>query len=269
LVDLTFPWSDSSGNADSETVSLLVGDGVSSVGPGSNGSGSFVEDEPLSVVLWLVVSDSESVLVGSNVLLPVQGSEGAHSRLDLESSAVWKWLSWVGVGSLVDIPGLVQTVVAAPHDGVSQVSVDISVDIKAELVVELDVLSGSVVPNDLLNGLTSVGSDDNSDSSSEALSVLSRENVGSSGPGSDGSGSGIEGPPLLRALWVVVLDSDSVLVSSNVLSPEQGSVSAHSRFDLESFSISNWVWWVSEWDLWLGIDEPSLVDTVVASVPVD
>lgn len=173
LVDLSSPWSDDGGNTNSEFVSVLVGDGVTSVGPGSDGSGSLVEDEPLSVVLWLVVSDSESVLVSSDVLLPVQGSEGAHSRFDLESSVVWKWLSWIGVGSLVDIPGLVQTVVAAPHDGVSQVSVDVSVDIKAELVVELDVLSRSVVPNDLLDLFSSVGSDDNSNSSSEALSVLS------------------------------------------------------------------------------------------------
>lgn len=131
----------------------------------------------MSVVLWLVVSDSQSVLVGSNVFLPVQGSEGAHSRLDLESLAVWKWLSWVGVGRLVNIPGLVETVVAAPHDCVSQVSVDSSVDIKAQSVVELDVLSGSVVPNDNLRLITSEWSDDNHNSSSDAVSVSSRENV--------------------------------------------------------------------------------------------
>ena len=198
LVNLTSPWSDSSGDSNSEGVSLLVSNDVTSVGPGSDGSSSLVEDEPLSVVLWCVVSDSESVLVATDVLLPVQSSEGAHSRFDLESSAVWKWLSWVGVGSLVDIPGLVQTVVAVPHDGVSEMSVDSSMDIEAVLVVELDVLSASVVPNDLLNGLTSVGSDDDGNSSPQSLSLLSRKNVASSGPGSDGSGSGIESPPLSR-----------------------------------------------------------------------
>ena len=54
---------------------------------------------------------------------------------------------------------------------------------------------------------------------------------------------------------------------TNVLSPEEGSVSAHSRFDLESSGITNWVWWVFEWNLWLDIDSPSLVGTVVALVP--
>lgn len=78
---------------------------------------------------------------------------------------------------MVDIPGLVQTIVAVPHDGVSQVSVDGSVDIEAELVVELDVLSASVVPNDLLGGFTSVGSDDDHNSSSQSVSLSSRKNV--------------------------------------------------------------------------------------------
>jgi len=73
----------------------------------------------------------------------------------------------------------------------------------------------------------------------------------------------------LRAVWIVVLDSDSEVVSSNVFSPEQGSVSAHSRFDLESLTITDWVWWLFEWDSWLGIDGPSLVDTVVALHPKD
>ena len=141
LVDFVLPWSDSGGNSDSESVSSLVGNDEASAGPGSDGSGSLVEDEPLSVVLWLVVSDSESVLASTDVLLPVQGSEGAHSGLDLESNTIWKWLLWIGVGSLVNIPGLVQTVVAVPHDGVSQVFVDSSVNIEAVLVVELDVLS--------------------------------------------------------------------------------------------------------------------------------
>ena len=56
-------------------------------------------------------------------------------------------------------------------------------------------------------------------------------------------------------------------MSSNVLSPEEGSVAAHSRFDLESSSVTNWVWWVSEWDLWLSVDEPGLVGTVMALPP--
>ena len=41
---------------------VLNGDSHVSVGISSDGSGSPVEDEPLSVVVWIVVVDSESIL---------------------------------------------------------------------------------------------------------------------------------------------------------------------------------------------------------------
>ena len=65
------------------------------------------------------------------------------------------------------------------------------------------------------------------------------------------------------------MDSNSEHVSSDVLSPEEGSVAAHSRFDLESLVVTKWVWWVLEWDSWLDIDRPGLVVTIVALVPDD
>ena len=62
---------------------------------------------------------------------------------------------------------------------------------------------------------------------------------------------------------MVVLDSQSELVSSDVLSPEQGSVTSHSVLDLESDSVTKWI----RWELWsscLDVVGPGLVKTVVA-----
>ena len=50
-----------------------------SVGKGSDSLGSPVEDKPLSSVSWVVVLDSESVLLGTNVLMPEEGSVRSHS----------------------------------------------------------------------------------------------------------------------------------------------------------------------------------------------
>ena len=41
-------------------------------------------------------------------------------------------------------------------------------------------------------------------------------------------GSSVEGPPLLLVGWVVVVDSESVLVCTNVLVEDEGSVVGHS-----------------------------------------
>jgi len=60
---ITGVWSDGSSNTDSVSGSLLVGKSVVSLLPGSDGLGSSVEGEPLFPVSWVVVSDSESVLV--------------------------------------------------------------------------------------------------------------------------------------------------------------------------------------------------------------
>ena len=57
----------------------LDGDDLVSISESSNGLGSPVEDEPLSVVTWVVVLDSESVLMVTNVLVPEEGSVSRHS----------------------------------------------------------------------------------------------------------------------------------------------------------------------------------------------
>lgn len=79
LVVRVSPWSHDSSNIDSESVTILVGKGSSSVSSSSDSMGSPVENEPLSIIPWSVVSDSESILVVANVLMPEESSVGGHS----------------------------------------------------------------------------------------------------------------------------------------------------------------------------------------------
>ena len=74
------------------------------------------------LVPWLSVSDSESVLVSSNVLMPEQGFTSAHFRSDLEFNVMIS-LFWPGNTSLVNEPCLIKTVVAVPEDYMSVVGV--------------------------------------------------------------------------------------------------------------------------------------------------
>jgi hypothetical protein len=92
---------------------FLDGDDVVSIGVGSHGLGSPVEHEPLLVVLWLGVLDSESVVVFSNVFMPEEGSVRGHSGLDLEPDSVLQWVSWEWSSSSVDEPSLVGGVLGA------------------------------------------------------------------------------------------------------------------------------------------------------------
>jgi len=82
---ITSPWSDGGGNTNSESITLLVGNGVASSVPGSDRVGSSIEGPPLVPVSWVVVSDSKSELAGSDVLMPEEGSVVSHSGSDLES----------------------------------------------------------------------------------------------------------------------------------------------------------------------------------------
>jgi len=80
LVVLTSPWSDDYVHLDSELSSVVVGDGIVSSSPGSDGVGSSVESPPLSPFSWERGSNENSVLAGTNVLpVMVEGSVGSHS----------------------------------------------------------------------------------------------------------------------------------------------------------------------------------------------
>jgi len=174
-----------------------------------------------------VVLDSNSELVSSNVLSVDEGSLGFHLGSDLESHLVTKWLFWVGESSLVNVPSLVETVVAVPEDNVSVVVVVSTVNVQTFSTVVSNVSSGSTVPGESLVDLGSPWSDSSSNSDLVTLSLLVGNGVVSSGEGSDSSGSGIEDEPLLVVPWGVVSDSKSVLVSTNVLGPEEGSSGWH------------------------------------------
>ena len=91
--------------------------------------------------------------------------------------------------------------------------------------------------------LVSPDSGNSSSSSIVSLSILVRDGISSSIVRSDRSGSVVECPPLSSVIWVVVLDSKSVLVTSNVLRGEESSVVSHCVLDLEFNSVSQWISW--------------------------
>jgi len=112
--------------------------------------------------------------------------------------------------------------------------------------------------------LTSVWSRDCWSVDVVTLTGLVGKSISSSVERSDGLGSPVECPPLSSVIWVGVLDSESELVSTDVLSVEEGSVGWHQTLDLELDSISEWISWEvrSSW-----VEPPSLVSAVVAFVP--
>ena len=181
----------------------------------------------------LVVLDSQSVLMSSNVLVDRQGSVVTHLGSDLESDSVVEWLSSPVDVLLIDVPALVETVVAVPEDNMSVVSVGSTVNIEAFATVVSDVSSLSRVPLDSLGVVTSPWSDGGSNSDSEALTLLVSNDHVSLVENSDGLSSSVEGEPLFVLGWVVVSDSKSVLTGSDVLVVEESSVVSHNGSDLE------------------------------------
>ena len=92
-------------------------------------------------VLWVVVSDSKSPLVSSDVFMVEESSVASHSGLDLELDAVSDWVFWIVNSLSVGVPSLVQTVVALVVDCPSSIGVTSSVDVKASSGEGSDVLS--------------------------------------------------------------------------------------------------------------------------------
>jgi hypothetical protein len=129
---------------------------------------------------------------------------------------------------LVNPPSLVLSIVAVPEDDVSVVSVASTMNIETFLSVVSDVSLGTRVPSDFVFVLSSVWSDVSSDTNSESVSELVTNAVVSSLPGSNGLSSSIEDEPLIVVIWVVPVDSQSVLAFSNMLSSKDGLVSGHS-----------------------------------------
>ena len=174
-----------------------------------------------------MVLDSESEVVVTDVLVPEESSSGSHLRSQLEFNVITKDWSVVNSTLLVNLPSLVESIVAVVVDNVSVMRVRFSVNIEALTSVVADVSSRSVEPSDLLVDSSGVWLDVGSNVDSPVLSSLVRDSVTSFGPGSDGLGSSVKGPPLSVVGWIVVLDSESELVSTNVLVPEESSSVLH------------------------------------------
>jgi len=66
----------------------------------------------LLVIEWVVVSDSQSILLSTNMFMPEQCFVGSHSRLYLELLVVTVWVSWEFKALLVKEPALTLLVVA-------------------------------------------------------------------------------------------------------------------------------------------------------------
>ena len=115
-----------------------------------------------------------------------------------------------------------------PVDDMSVMSIRTTMDIKALLSNVSDVSELSTVPYCLLVWLLSEWSDGCSNSNSELLTSLVGKSIISSCPGSDCLCSVIESEPLLVVLRVIVSDSQSELVATNMLMPEEGSILLHS-----------------------------------------
>lgn len=79
LVNFLLELSDDCGSVDLEALSQLVGDGEVLVSESSDGVSSSVEDEPLLLILGVVVSDSQSELALRDWFIIVEGSESGHS----------------------------------------------------------------------------------------------------------------------------------------------------------------------------------------------
>lgn len=193
----------------------LVGKGKLSVRSSSDGLSSPVEDEPLLLVLWLGVSDSKSVLLLSNVLSHDESSSGLHLGFDLEENSISEWVLVVLDSLSVEVPGLVQSIVAVPEDDMSVVGVLATVNIKALSAVVSDVSSWSSVEDSSLVWFLLPWSHGGSNIDLVFLTLLIGENKLSVLVRSDSSSSSVEDEPLSVILWVVVLDSESELTLSN------------------------------------------------------
>jgi len=97
---------------------------------------------------------------------------------------------------------------------------------EASIVSDVSELTSPV--GTLLVDLACELSDDSGSTWFVVLTILVGEGVVLLHHWTDGSGSPVEEPPLLVIVWLVVLNAESELVTTNVLVPEQSSVFVHS-----------------------------------------
>jgi hypothetical protein len=85
----------------------------------------------LLVEAWVIVHDSQSVLMTTNMFMIEKSSVSSHSRFDLEFNSVSQWISSVVKWFSVKVPSLISTIVANPVNDFFVISVSSSVNIKA------------------------------------------------------------------------------------------------------------------------------------------
>ena len=129
------------------------------------------------LIAWVVVSDSESVLLSTNVLVPVESSSACHRCLELELNSIFKWCFRNLVSFLVKEPSLVEAIVASPPGNLLVVLVFTSPDIKTHFAIVSDVSSVSIVPINFLEVFTFPWSDDSSSAILETKSDLVRDSI--------------------------------------------------------------------------------------------
>lgn len=157
--------------------------------------GSGVKNKPLVFTFWLGASDSNLVLLATNVVAEEQGSRTSHSGLDLEFLSVSDWVLWEVSSSSISVPSLVGSSMAVPEDSLLVLNISSIPDIKAlgSVLEQFNVLNVSFLEDNLLVRLlnTVVGplSDDCSVSDDGLLSSLVGKCEVSSEGGSDGLGS--------------------------------------------------------------------------------
>lgn len=157
-----------------------------------------------------------------------KGSVSAHSGLDLESLTIIEWISLPSNSCSVNGPALVCTIMASPPDDVSVVRVGFSVNIKALSWDVSDVSDRTSIEGSSLVRLTNPLSDDSSSVDLESLSSLVGDGIVSFVNWSNGSSSSVKEPPLSDVPWLMVLDSESKLISTNMFMPEESSSVSHS-----------------------------------------
>jgi len=172
----------------------------------------------------------------------------------------------VSLGVVVPLLSLVVTALVPGE--VSVVRVVVSVNPEASTSDISDVSVSTVKPSSSLEGLGSPVS--HSSGIAEVLvvssSLLDGHDVVSVGNRSNGLSSPVEDPPLLAVIWIVVVDSKSEISVSDMLSPDNSSVSAQSGLDLESNTVSEWVSWEVNSS---SVKRPGLTHMVLAGVVVN
>lgn len=121
---------------------------------------------------------------------------------------------WIVVSLLVNNPCLVEAVVALVPVNMSSVCIGVSMDIKASVSNISDVSSLTFEPSDLLKERSSVLSCNSSIVVVSPIlsSKLDGNNMFHVGSSSNGFCSPVEDEPLVVVVWVIVLDSESILV---------------------------------------------------------